>query len=823
MSEADHPAPQGFFARMRWRRLLLIGGALTALAVTLLIAFAILTLPATPAVDDLQRGRNYQPSVLLSADGKKLGSFRTLQRAWVDLDRISPHLVKALVATEDHRFYEHRGIDPRRIFAATFHTIGGDTQGASTITQQLARNMFPEEIGRSRTMARKLKEILTALKIEQTYSKKQILETYLNTVPFLYNVTGIEMAARTYFSKPAAELDVAESAMLVGMLKGTHYYNPVVNPERALKRRNIVLAQMVKHALLLPADGRSLQAQPLNLRFRRQVEQFDDSAPHFTAYVRRWLASWAEQNDIDLSSDGLVIETTLDMTLQQAATRAVEAQAQALQQVADVEWGQRSERLLGETTAAYAKQHKKVEPFDYLWRTNTDLVDAFIRETPEFKKALAAKQAPAAALAELRADGDFMARLKATKTRLEAGFMAQDPTTGEIKAWVGSRDFDRDQFDHVAQAARQPGSTFKPIVYGAALEQGLAPDHIYEDRQIVITAPDGSQWRPTDMSGPTFQRMTLRDGLVYSKNTITAQVMQDVGLPNIINLAQAVGINRSRLDPVPSLALGTSPVTLFEMVSAYSTIATAGEYRKPVFIRRITDRDGRVLAEFSSVDANQPRRVMTRESAIELIDMMRGVVSMGTGQMVKTRFGIVADIAGKTGTTQNNTDGWFILMHPRLVAGAWVGFNDARVTMRSEYWGQGGHNATLLVGDFFRDALKANLIDRKARFDQPKRPTLVASRTLPADANANIVEPGTGVIVRSDGTSTVIDASESAPRSGLAKTFDSLGRFLSGAARSATDGAQSSGTSSGTSSVRDGGSKPARRSDPWDDVPNSTR
>jgi penicillin-binding protein 1A len=311
------------------------------------------------------------------------------------------------------------------------------------------------------------------------------------------------------------------------------------------------------------------------------------------------------------------------------------------------------------------------------------------------------------------ADRDFLGKLKASKARLEAGFVAMDPNTGDIKAWVGSRDFQREQYDHVAQAARQPGSTFKPIVYGAALERGITPDHPYLDAVMDIKAADGSVWRPTDMSGTSGRQMTLRDGLVYSKNTITAQVMQDVGLAPIAKLARDMGIRQSKLSAVPSLALGTSPVTLLEMVSAYSTIAAQGEYRQPVFVRSITDRDGKVLAQFG---AAAPQHALSAPSAVTLIDMMRGVVNRGTGTAVRYRFGITADVAGKTGTTQNNADGWFILMHPNLVAGAWVGFNDTRVAMRSNYWGQGGHNAILLVGDFFRSALDSGKLDAKALF-----------------------------------------------------------------------------------------------------------
>jgi penicillin-binding protein 1A len=305
-----------------------------------------------------------------------------------------------------------------------------------------------------------------------------------------------------------------------------------------------------------------------------------------------------------------------------------------------------------------------------------------------------------------------------------------DPNSGEIKAWVGSRDFGREQFDHVAQATRQPGSTFKPIVYGAALEKGLSPDHPYLDAVLNIKAGDGTVWRPTDMSGTTGRQMTLRDGLVFSKNTITAQVMQDVGVSGIVKLARDMGVRQSKLDSVPSLALGTSPVTLLEMVSTYSTIAAQGEYRKPVFVKSITDRNGQVLATFGG---EAPQRAMSQASAVTLIDMMRGVINRGTGTGVRYRFGINADVAGKTGTTQNNADGWFILMHPGLVAGAWVGFNDTRVTMRSNYWGQGGHNAILVVGDFFKTVLDSGKLDSQALFPGGRKPAPVRQDEYPIE------------------------------------------------------------------------------------------
>jgi penicillin-binding protein 1A len=291
----------------------------------------------------------------------------------------------------------------------------------------------------------------------------------------------------------------------------------------------------------------------------------------------------------------------------------------------------------------------------------------------------------------------------------------------------------------VVQAARQPGSTFKPIVYAAALERGITPDHPYMDAVMNIKAADGTVWRPTDMSGTTGRQMTLRDGLVYSKNTITAQVMQDVGVSPIVKLARDLGVRQSKLASVPSIALGTSPVTLLEMVNAYATIAAQGEYRKPVVVKRILDRDGQVLAEFGK---DAPEHALSPAAAVTLIDMMRGVVNRGTGTAVRYRFGINSDVAGKTGTTQNNADGWFILMHPNLVAGAWVGFNDTRVTMRSNYWGQGGHNAILIVGDFFKTALDSGKLDGAALFPGGHKPEPVVRHEEEEEPQEEMEEGG---------------------------------------------------------------------------------
>jgi penicillin-binding protein 1A len=683
--------------------------AISALGLALLCVYAAVLIPFTPSIADLRKAKIDQPSIMVSADGRRLATFKPMNREWVRLNQVAPHVINGLIATEDHRFYQHYGVDLLRTGAGLLRVFIGDLEGGSTLTQQLARNLYPEEIGRQRTITRKIKETITAVKIEYAYTKREILETYLNTMP--YNAFGIEMAARTYFDKPAQKLNVLESATLIAMLKGTSYYNPVLNPERALRRRNVVLAQMVKRGVLSQAEFDRLKSRPIRLDFERQPEAVGP-APHLAAHVRRWLIDWADRNNLDIYSDGLIVHTTIDSRLQALANQAVHRQMEALQAVADVEWGMNSDRLLSTNPGAYVEQQRRVQPFGYFWKTKASLQDLFVRESAAYRSAVEAGATPEVALAQLKSNKDFMAKLRADKTRLQAGFVAIDPATGQVKAWVGSRDFKYDQFDHVAQARRQPGSTFKPFVYGAALEQGMSPDKRFIDRAVEIPLPDGTVWKPSDLSPPSGRPMTAREGLVYSKNTITAQVMQEIGPKKTAELARRMGINQSKLDEVPSLALGTSPVTPFEMVAAYSALAAGGVHRQPLYVTSVTDKNGNVLAEFKT----ESKLVVSDKTAGNLINMLRDAVDLGTGQAIRARFGVRADVAGKTGTTQKNTDGWFILMHPRLVAGSWVGFNDSRVTMRSNYWGEGGHNAVLLVGDFFQATLDARFVDGAAQF-----------------------------------------------------------------------------------------------------------
>lgn len=703
--------------------------ALLWLAVAVPAALVVLTLaliPFTPGISDIRKAKSEVPAQLMSVDGKLLAEYRWANREWVELDKISPNVVNALIATEDHRFYKHFGLDWRRTASSVLLTLRGAPQGGSTITQQLARNLFPEEIGRARVfpqaLTRKLKEAITAVKIEASYSKDEILETYLNTVPFLYNAYGIEMAARTYFDKSADKLNVLESATLIGMLKGTAYYNPVLNPERAQARRNTVLAQMVKRGKLDQKQFEALQQRPLRVNFERQTEVMGP-APHFAIQLRKQLIDWADSHGYNLYSDGLVIRTTIDSRLQNIANQAVARQGRQLQGVADAAWAKRDG-----------------------WAPHNELVQTLVRESAEYRSALEKGGAPEDVLKTLLADEAFLQKLRTDKTRVQAGFLAQDPATGHVLAWVGSRDFAQDPFDHVQSARRQPGSTFKPFVYGAAFAKGASPNDTLMDTAVEIPLGGGRVWRPTDGTPPSDQPMTLADGLAFSKNTITAQVMQQVGPARVAEVARALGVRQSPLEEVPSLALGTSPVTLKEMVTAYSSIVNLGRYVEPVLITSIEDRDGKVLETFAN---STPQLVFEPRAAQTLRNAMRGSVDRGTATAIRTRYGIQADVAGKTGTTQDNTDGWFILMHTRVVAGAWAGFNDGRITLRSDYWGQGARSALPMVGEFMQQALRTKVIDGNDRFVD-EYATAPAEAPPPPDAPLNTMRDWLRGLFRND-------------------------------------------------------------------------
>ncbi len=656
-----------------------------------MLVYWIVVLTELPSADDLRKSRFERATVVYSTDGVELTSYQDKNRRWVKLEEISPWVSKALIATEDHRFYEHSGIDVVRTLGSVFRTLGGDMQGGSTITMQFARNAFPD-IYDDWILTRKIKEWITSLRIEGMYEKDEILEMYLNTVPFMYNAFGIEAGSRTYFQLPASELNLRGASTLVGMLKGTVYYNPVRHPERSHERRNTVLWQMVKHGYLEESEFEAVRDQPTRLNFKR-LSRSDEPAPHFAEFLRQWLDDWAERYSINLYTDGLRVHTTIDSRLQTAAQAAVDAVGNDLQGVADR------------------------NGFDYFWRRNPDLIVSFIRQTERFRTLRTSGLDEGAAVDSLRQNEAFSDSLRRTIERVQAGFVAVSPQNGHVAAWVGGRDFGEVQFDHVAMSKRQPGSTFKPFVYAAALANGFSATSVIRDEKVEYVDPDTRRrWAPQNVGEASGRLISLKDALAYSKNIVTAQLTMEIGPGTVADYARRMGI-RSDLDEVPSIGLGTSEVSLLELAGAYGTIAGYGRHREPVFVTRIEDNSGNVIAQFSG----ESRQAIPASVAYSVIDMLRGVADYGTGVRIRNQYGVRDDVAAKTGTSQNGADGWFMLMHPNLVMGAWVGFVTPSIYFRSDYWAQGSRTALPIVGKFYQAAKRSagGVLTSDARFNPP--------------------------------------------------------------------------------------------------------
>jgi penicillin-binding protein 1A len=674
-------------------------------------------IPATESIEN-PRDRLGLATIAYTADGQELARYARQNRSWAPYDSISPHVIHALIATEDQRFHRHWGVDLQGIFAAVADIAIGDFRGASTITQQLARNLYNEEVGREVTITRKVKEMLTAVELERRYTKREIIEMYLNTVTFGSNAFGIEAAARTFYGVDANELDELQAATLIGLLKATTFYNPIRNPENARKRRNVVLGLMAEQDYVSEAFVAEHRDEPVGAEYR-SVALHASLAPYFAEHVRGWLNDWSERTGRDFYSEGLRVYTTLDTELQTLANAAVAEQMTGLQAVVDVEWSQPSRSLLAKTLGPYLERQSEVEAFKYFWETEDKVVNDFIRRTERYRRMRARDRAPETIIAQLRDSTAFMDSLRTASTRLEAGLVSIDPHTGHVKTWVGGRDFKEDKYDKVATAQRQPGSTFKPFVYTVAIDNGYSPYDTLLDAPFVYNDTNAdTTWSPGNFGGYSDEMLTLSQGLARSNNNITGRLVLQVGAGNVAQYAERMGI-KSELTPVPSLALGTSDVNLLEMTSAYATLANGGLYNEPVVVTRIEDRFGNILWEHTPT----PREALSERTAYTMVDMLRGVVDYGTAIRIRGQWRLGAyDLAGKTGTTQESADGWFMLMHPNLVNGAWVGFNDRRLTFRTNWWGQGAHNALFLVGDYLRrvaDSETIDLLDREATFPMP--------------------------------------------------------------------------------------------------------
>lgn len=659
-----------------------------------------------PSIEELENPRTAIATEVRSRDGAVLDRYFVENRTYVPIENISPHIVDALIATEDHRFYNHWGIDSQSLMRLPYYWIRQRFQGGSTISQQLARNLY-RKIGFEVSVTRKLREMITAIQIEHNYTKQEIIEMYLNTVEFSNSAFGIEAASQTHYGKPASDLTLSEAATLIGQLRAVYAYNPRIYPERAQLRRNVVLRQLLNHNFISEEEFQTLRLEDIALDYHPPSRSGRESR-YFGEYVRQQVQGWAEENGYDLFADGLVIYTTIDSRLQKHAESAVTEKIAEFQPVFEREW-----------TSSGG------EYMDRLWSRYPGFLRSFIRETDRYKNGFAKfdTDQESVVFEHLLADEAFVDSVKRARTKLQAGFTAIDPNNGNILAWVGGADFGSQQFDHVHQSRRQAGSTFKPFVYSVAIDNGYMPYHTFSKYPVSFIDRSGNRWNPRDSSMPEGEEMVpLRDALARSLNNVTVRLLPEIaGHPGtnrledlqpaaemIKEMASNFGISMNGVPAYPSIALGTAEVTLLELVSAFTTFVNQGVHIEPIAITRIEDREGNVLVEYFPENRQE---VISPETAYIMTDMMRGVVRggegyHGTGVRLASTYNIQQDVAGKTGTTQNSSDNWFVAMMPHIVMGAWVGGEDRRIRFPVDLpssIGQGARTALPIVGQFINN------------------------------------------------------------------------------------------------------------------------
>lgn len=656
---------------------------------------------ALPSNTELREIRNSTASEVYSADGAVLGRYFIQNRVNADLEEIPESMINGLIATEDARFTQHRGIDLRALLRVMVKSIllsDASSGGGSTLSQQLSKNLFPRQnYGRFSMIVNKFKEMFTARRLEKLYTKKELLALYLNTVPFSDNIYGVKVAAHRFFGKTPDKLKVEEAAMLIGTLKGPGLYHPVKHPERALERRNIVLRQMQKYGYLTVEEADVLCSKPVALKYSVD-SQSEGLATYFREHLRQELEEIVQKyrkpdgTRYNLYQDGLRIYTTIDSRLQYYAEEAMKGHMPQLQAAFDREWRRGTpwgnDRVLNQAIRSTPRyQTMKSEGF-----SESEIQKAF--NEPHVMTLFswddkAGREVEMTPLDSVK----YYLRL------LNTGFLAIDPVTGAVKSWIGGIDFAHIQYDHV-KSRRQVGSTFKPIVYAQALESGIDPCQLFPNE--LRTYSDYEDWTPENSDGEYGGYYSMEGALTKSVNTVSVQLIMETGVDAVRDLARKMGIE-SPLPNVPSLALGTAEASLQDMVQVFGTLANGGVRPELHYLDRIETADGEVLVRFTPPAARV--RAMTEESADMMIQMMRSVVNDGTASRLRWRYGLSGvDLAGKTGTTQNQSDGWFIGVTPRLVAGVWVGAESPSVHFRSLATGQGANTALPIFGDFLRRA-----------------------------------------------------------------------------------------------------------------------
>ncbi|TAF66660.1 MAG: PBP1A family penicillin-binding protein [Cytophagales bacterium] len=661
-----------------------------------------------PGLEILENPRSEQASEIYTADNVLMGKYYRENRTPVQYEEISPYLINALIATEDARFEEHSGIDLQGLLRAVFYL--GQKGGGSTLTQQLAKNLFKlrkedrykgwlYDVPVLKTLVIKSKEWITAIRIEQRYTKKEIITMYLNTVEFGSNAYGIQTASKTFFNKHPSQLNIQEAATLVGLLQAPSKYSPISNYNNSIRRRNTVIGQMLKYGYINEIQANTAQKRPIQLQYG-QEEQVAGIAPYFRVEAKKFLLEWAKENNHDLYSDGLRIYTTIDSRMQQYAEEAVKEHMIKFQKLFFEHWAGRNpwvdkyNRELPNYIEKIAKQTERYQALKEEYPNNEAEIER-IMNTPVKMQVFTwdtpnnIRDTTLSPMDSIRYHQHF----------LQSGFMAMEPGTGHIKAWVGGINFKFFQYDHVKQGTRQPGSTFKPIVYVAALDNGYTPCSIFPDVPVTF-GRGGNSWTARNSFGSyTGKDMTLREALGQSINSVTAGITKKIGVELIIQYAKEFGIT-SPIDNSPPICLGTSDVSIYELLGAYSTFANRGKHTIPQFITRIEDRNGNIIAEFPP----KITPVISEEIAYLMVHMLKAAVESGGTSTALHGYGITAknEVCAKTGTTQNNSDAWFMGFTKELAAGVWVGGDNRSVRFRTIVLGQGAVLALPIWGIFMQ-------------------------------------------------------------------------------------------------------------------------
>lgn len=685
----------------------------------------------SPSLRAIMHPKTIQASELYSADGVMIGKYFSENRTPVAYEEINPVFWKALIDTEDERFYHHFGIDFQGVFAAAKDfVVHHDARGASTITQQLVKNMFRVRTEYStgllgnipgvKMLIMKSKEWITAVKIEMFFDKKDILTMYANTVDFGSNAYGIKTAAKTYFGTTPKELTPEQAAILVGLLKATTYYNPRTNPNNSFKRRNVVLDNMRRHKDLTREAYDTLSKKPIQLDYSVE-NNYDGQAQYFREAVADELHDWCKDNDIDLYRDGLKIYTTIDTRMQKYAEQAAKRQMRIIQRNFNNHWSGQNpwqDERHQEIPNFIEDLAKKLPYYKYLsqrYDNNTDSINYYLNlphpvKLFDYDEGIIEKNI--STLDSIRYMEHFM----------HCGFVAMEPETGHVKAWVGDLDFRTWKYDKV-KSMRQPGSTFKLFVYAEAMNQGITPCDTREDSYFSMKVFDSKKneevlWAPTNANGRfSGANVTLKQAFAMSINSIAVKLGQECGIPNIVKTAHDMGI-KSKLDATPALALGSSDVNLLELVNAYCTPVNDGKTHNPVLVTRIVDRDGKEIY----TAPEEEKQVLTYKSAFLLQQLLQGGMQ-GTSSALgrwTNQFARDTDFGGKTGTSNNHSDAWFVGVSPHLVVGAWVGGEYRCIHFRTGALGQGSKTALPICGDFLEQVLGDPAFKMyRAKFDKP--------------------------------------------------------------------------------------------------------